>query len=270
MLSNMDHLFCLRIRHVLILVPASLRDLHRHSCRHFHFHFWLSLRRSYLHFVSRVDIIFKSPTVSRARLCAFLLSSILVCFIFSFFFILPPPLSLSLIVSPHFSYLSLQRAFSFLASAAEYARSRQKQRRRLSAFRFSASPSSLQPPRGVPRHDETVPKREREDFLGRAEGDRWAPHREIERSGEKGTRRRNVKFSRAHSERRRLRSCTERFQRPGCRFHWTGKSQFAGSSETRPPTLRGLVKIRQTTTPWFWQKKKKWKRRTKNPLEIFP
>lgn len=163
MLSSMDHLFSLRIHHVLI--PASLRDLHRHSCRHFHFHFWLSLRRSYLHFVSRVDIIFKSLTVSRARLCAFLLSSTLVCFTFSFFF--SPVFSAPFF--PLFSCLSLQRAFSFLA--VEYARSLQTAEPSL-ALRFSASPSSLRPPRGIPRRGETGTKRTREDFLDRAEGDR--------------------------------------------------------------------------------------------------
>jgi len=86
MLSSMDHLFCLRVRHVLILVPASLRDLHRHSCWHFHFHFWLSLRRSYLHFVSRwISFLSPPPSLARAfvRFCFPPLSSVL--FFFSFF-----------------------------------------------------------------------------------------------------------------------------------------------------------------------------------------
>lgn len=121
MLSSMDHLFCLRIRHVLILVPASPRDLHRHSCRHFHFHFWLSLHRSYLHFVSRwISFLSPPPSLARAfvRFCFPPLSSVL--FFLSFFFPPFPPFFSSLL-----SCLSLQRAFSFLASAAEYARSRQ-------------------------------------------------------------------------------------------------------------------------------------------------
>lgn len=193
MLSSMDHLFCLRVRHVLILVPASLRDLHRHSCRHFHFHFWLSLRWSYLHFVSRwISFLSPPPSLARAfvRFCFPPLSSVLF---FSFFFSSCPLFFLSL-----FSYLSLQRAFSFLASATNGIwRSRQTQNRRLLALRFSASPSSLQPLRSVPRRDETGIKREREDFLDRAEGDRWAPHREIERR--KGNTRKKCKVSRAHS-----------------------------------------------------------------------
>lgn len=98
MLSSMDHLFCLRIRHVLILVPASPRDLHRHSCRHFHFHFWLSLHRSYLHFVSRwISFLSPPPSLARAfvRFCFPPLSSVLffLSFIFSsfsaFFFLSP-------------------------------------------------------------------------------------------------------------------------------------------------------------------------------------
>lgn len=113
MLSSMDHLFCLRIRHVLILVPASPRDLHRHSCRHFHFHFWLSLHRSYLHFVSRwISFLSPPPSLARAfvRFCFPPLSSVL--FFLSFFFS-----SFSAFFSSLLSCLSLQGAFSFLASA---------------------------------------------------------------------------------------------------------------------------------------------------------
>lgn len=152
MLSSMDHLFCLRIRHVLILVPASPRDLHRHSCRHFHFHFWLSLHRSYLHFVSRwISFLSPPPSLARAfvRFCFPPLSSVL--FFLSFFF--PPfplfffPLSsLAFLCSAHFLFSRARRNM----------RARVKRGApRLLALRFSASPSSLRPPRGVPRRDET-------------------------------------------------------------------------------------------------------------------
>lgn len=114
MLSSMDHLFCLRIRHVLILVPASPRDLHRHSCRHFHFHFWLSLHRSYLHFVSRwISFLSPPPSLARAfvRFCFPPLSSVL--FFLSFFF-LPFPLfsplsSLAFLCSAHFLFSRARR-----------------------------------------------------------------------------------------------------------------------------------------------------------------
>lgn len=161
----MDHLFWLRVRHVLVLVPASLRDLHRHSCRHFHFHFWLSLRRSYLHFVSRWISFLRPPSsLARAfvRFCFPLLSSVLL-FLFLFFFL-------------SFSFpLFFRSSLAFLCDAhLLFSRARNTRPRRSpsSPLRFSASPSSLRPPRGVPRRDEPGPAREREDFLDRAEGDR--------------------------------------------------------------------------------------------------
>lgn len=110
MLSSMDHLFCLRIRHVLILVPASPRDLHRHSCRHFHFHFWLSLHRSYLHFVSRwISFLSPPPSLARAfvRFCFPPLSSVL--FFLSFFF---PPFPLFFPLSPLLPFFAARIFFS--------------------------------------------------------------------------------------------------------------------------------------------------------------
>lgn len=73
-------------------VPPS-RFASSYSCRHFHFHFWLSLRQELPLLCPTVDIIFKFPTVSkRAPLC---LSASLLSSLFSFFLclspFLPPP-----------------------------------------------------------------------------------------------------------------------------------------------------------------------------------
>lgn len=165
MLSSMDHLFCLRVRHVLI--PASLHDLHRHCCRHFHFHFWLSLRRSYLHFVSRwISFLSPPPSFARAfvRFCFPPLSSVLL--FLSFFSPFSFPLLFSSLLLPFFA------AHFLFSRARRNMRARVKRQSRPLALRFSASPSFLRPPRGVPRRGETGAKREREDFLDRAEGDR--------------------------------------------------------------------------------------------------
>lgn len=187
MLSSMDHLFSLRIHHVLILVPASLRDLHRHSCRHFHFHFWLSLRRSYLHFVSRwISFLSPSPSLARAfvRFCFPPLSSVLL---FLSFFPLSFPL-LFFLSSPAF----LCSAHFLFSRWNMRARVRRQSRPLLFVFPrvlrpcdlLEASPGEAR--RGPREHERISSTAPREiDELR---------HREIERSGEKGTRWRNVKF----------------------------------------------------------------------------
>lgn len=192
MLSSMDHLFCLRVLHVP--VPASLRDLHRHSCRHFHFHFWLSLLPL---LCLTVDIIFKSSVVSRASpLCvsAFLHSRLFYFLFFSLSFFLFFPLFASFFLS---SLARLCDAHFLLLRARWNMRARVKHGAFVSLlfdFPRVLRPCDLLEARPPARRDGA--KGGREDFLDRAEGDRWAPHREIERRArcEKGARRRNVKF----------------------------------------------------------------------------
>lgn len=169
MLSSMDHLFCLRIRHVLILVPASPRDLHRHSCRHFHFHFWLSLHRSYLHFVSRwISFLSPPPSLARAfvRFCFPPLSSVL--FFLSFFF---SSFSAFFFLSPLLPFFAARIFFSrerggicALASNAEPHVSL------LFDFPRVLRPCDLL--EASPGATRRGTKGEREDFLDRAEGDR--------------------------------------------------------------------------------------------------
>lgn len=187
MWSSMDHLFWLRVRHVLILVPASLRDLHRHSCRHFHFHFWLSLRRSYLHFVSRWISFLSPPSLARAfvRFCFPLFSSIFFYLSFPFFLSFPaffsPPL------------------LPFFAARIFFSRERWNMRarksRRLLALRFSASPSR---PRDLLEASPGATRRgpwenERISATAPREIDELRTARS-KRKQRKGRRRRNVKF----------------------------------------------------------------------------
>lgn len=157
MLSSTDHLFCSRVRHLLIFFSdrASPRDLHRHSCRHFHFHFWLSLRvtgreggggRGYLHFVPHGGYhIFKSLIVSRAPLCV---SAFLSFLLFSFF----PFFLSSRSVSFFFSCSLPFAAFSFLAHTGERRicalTSDTQSPGVILALRFFASSSSLPPSSG--------------------------------------------------------------------------------------------------------------------------
>lgn len=56
----------MRSFYAFVLVPASLRDLHRHSCQHFHFSFLAFFAPSYPHFVSQWISFLSSPP-SRAR-----------------------------------------------------------------------------------------------------------------------------------------------------------------------------------------------------------
>lgn len=110
-----------------LLSFSSLGDLHRHSCRHFHFLFLAFFCAKLPSLCLTVDIIFKFPTISRAFLCifrAYLLSS-LSRFIFPFYFSSLP--------------FFLERAFSFLATQWNMrARVRHREKEPSLALRFSA------------------------------------------------------------------------------------------------------------------------------------
>lgn len=203
---------------------ASLGDLHRHSCRHFHFSFLAFFAPSYSYFVSQWISFLSSPP-SRARtllciFCAYSLSSLFRArFIFLFY--------------SSFLPFFLERAFSFLATQWNM-RARIRHREPL-ALRFSARvlrPCAL---------FEASPSRrsggrEREDLLSTAPREiDELPRDRTERRKENTTKK--CKVSRAHSKHRHLKSYAARFQRLSRRrFHWTGKSQFAGCPETGPPT----------------------------------
>lgn len=177
----MDHLFCSCVCHALILVPASLRDLHRRSCRHFHFSFLAFLAPSYPHFVSQwISFLSSPPSRARAPLYIFRLLAL-----FSFLHVL---LSFFFISVPFF----LERAFSFLATQWNMrARVRHGERAVPRSSIFRESSSSLRPLWGV-SSSETLREREREDFLSTAPWEIDELPRD--RTGEKRTSRRNVKF----------------------------------------------------------------------------
>lgn len=187
------------------------------------FHFWLSLRfQATLALCLTMDIIFKFPTVSHARIPLYILCLLalfpflrMLYFFFLFIFI--------------FSLSSWNAHFLFSRDAVEYARSCQTQRTVPRSSIFRESSSSLRPLWGV--SSETSGEREREDFLSTAPREiDELPRDRTERRKENTTKK--CKVSRAHSKHRRLRSYAARFQRLGRhRFHWTGKSQFAGCPE---------------------------------------
>lgn len=205
----------------LILVPASLRDLHRHSCQHFHFSSLAFFAPSYPHFVSQwISFLSSPPSRTRAPLYVLYLP------LFSF----PRVLYFSFLF--FFSSFFLAARIFFSHDAVEYARSCQTQRADPRSSIFRESSSSLRPLWGV--SSET--SGEREDFLSTAPREiDELPRDRTERQKENTTKK--CKVSRAHSKHRRLRSYAARFQRLGRRrFHWTGKSQFAGCPKTGPPT----------------------------------
>lgn len=158
-------------------VPPS-RFASSYSCRHFHFHFWLSLRQELPSLCPTVDIIFKFPPSPSARLCVFPRSSSPLC---------SPFFSVSLLFCLHFSS---RRAFSFSFSRRDGICALAL-RHRSFALRFSAGPSSLRRVRGV--SSETPTKREREDFLSRP-GRSMSSSRSHGTAQKVGARRRNVKF----------------------------------------------------------------------------
>lgn len=222
----MDHLFCSCVCHALILVPASLRDLHRHSCRHFHFSFLAFFAPSYPHFVSQWISFLSSPP-PRARSFVYF---VLTCSLpFSTF-----RASFFLFTSPFF----LERAFSFLATQWNMrARVRHRERAVPRSSIFRESSSSLRPLWGV-SSSETLGEREREDFLSSAPREiDELPRDRTERR--KGNPTKKCKVSRAHSKhRKRLRSYARRAFKGSAAavFIELAKANLLAAPKTGPPT----------------------------------
>lgn len=177
----MDHLFCSCVCHALILVPASLRDLHRHSCRHFHFSFLAFFAPSYPHFVSQWISFLSSPP-SRARAPLYIL-----CLLALFSFLHVLPFFLLLFLSSWSAHFLFSRHSGICALVSD------TEREPSLALRFSARvlrPCAL--------FEASPPARrwgrEKEKISSRPRRGRSMSFREIERSGEKRTARRNVKF----------------------------------------------------------------------------